>query len=338
MDGYERLRQLAERFKSEHESGSKSEPYKVTVRDFMSWFGYERRGKYIVIEIKNKLDELELQTVPDFEFAYIDSEISIEPAASSLEGITLSEGLDDPTVRIGALEAANRRPERVAPEKPLITATTLMLLNDYSQLPVMTGQRDVKGVISWQSIGSRLALKRNCELVRHCMDPAREIGSDAPLFEAVNVISEHSYVLVRGQTQEITGIVTATDIADQFEQLARPFLLIGEIEGYLRRLVYRKFTREELGQASLGYEGGQPATGPADLTFGGYCHLLQDPQNWCRLKLPVDRAEFNRKLDCVRRIRNDVMHFDPEGLTDNDAKSLYDFASFFRSLGSIGAI
>ena len=77
-----------------------------------------------------------------------------------------------------------------------------------------------------------------CELVRECMGPAREIESKAPLFEAVGVISEHGYVLVRGQDRTITGIVTASDVVDQFEQIARPFLLVGEIEEYLRRLIY----------------------------------------------------------------------------------------------------
>ena len=32
-------------------------------------------------------------------------------------------------------------------------AVTLMLKNDYSQLPIMHSERDLKGIISWSSIG-----------------------------------------------------------------------------------------------------------------------------------------------------------------------------------------
>ena len=180
MQGAERLEQLAERFKSEHKGGAKPDPKRVTVRDFVNWFGYKSRGKNIVSRIRNKMEKLELQTVPDFEFAYIDSEISIGPVPESLDGVPSSEGLVDPTVRIEALEAANRKPTRTARDKPLTYATTLMLLHDYSQLPVMSNERNVDGVISWQSIGTRLALGRECNFVRDCMGPVNEIESTAP--------------------------------------------------------------------------------------------------------------------------------------------------------------
>ena len=338
MQGAERLEQLAKQFRDDHAGGAKPAPDQVTVREFLSWFGYEKRGKYIVSWIRNKMEKLELQTVPDFEFAYIGANISIEPAAGSLEGIASSEGLEDPTVRIGALEAANRKPKTVGPDESLSTATTLMLLHDYSQLPVMTTKHTVKGVISWQSIGARLALGRECKSVRNCMGSVNEIESTAPMFEAVGMISEHGYVLVRGQTREITGIVTASDVANQFEQLARPFLLVGEIEEYLRQLVHGKYTIEELRKASLSYEGRQPVSGSADLTLGDFRRLLENPECWCRLELRVDRVGFIQHLDSVIGIRNDVMHFAPDGLTDEDTWKLVCLAGFFRNLASMGAI
>ena len=101
MQGTERLNQLAKQFRDDHKGGAKPDPERVTVRAFLSWFGYERRGKYIVSQIKNKMEELELQTAPDFEGADIGTEVSIDPAAGSLEGVPSSEGLEDPTLRIG---------------------------------------------------------------------------------------------------------------------------------------------------------------------------------------------------------------------------------------------
>jgi hypothetical protein len=51
---------------------------KLTVREFLGWFGYARRGNYVVSEIRSILESLELRTVPDFEGRWIGASISIE--------------------------------------------------------------------------------------------------------------------------------------------------------------------------------------------------------------------------------------------------------------------
>ena len=338
MQGITKLEQFAKRMKDEVSIGTKPQPELVKARDFLRWFGYERRSTYLVSLVRNTLEKLELRTIPDFQFVYIDSTITIdlEPAA----GVSSSERLNDPTVRIGVLGAANQKPTIVKPSASLSTATTLMLLNDFSQLPVIDGKkyRDVKGIISWKSIGSRLALGHELKLANDCMDPAKEIDIEAPLLDAIGDISEHGYVLVRGRENEITGIVTASDVTRQFIELAGPFLVIAEIEGHLRSLVHGKFTVEQYKEASPNLEDGHIIAGSADLTLGGFCSLLQKPERWHQLKLIVDRTEFIRHLDTVREIRNDVMHFDPEGLEPKHSKKLQDLAKFFRDLVSMNAI
>ncbi|MCY3802754.1 MAG: CBS domain-containing protein [Chloroflexi bacterium] len=338
MSGAEKLEQIAARMTDEFKAGAKAAPERVKVRDFVGWFGYQKRVKRVVSQIRNKMEELNLQTVPDFEFAWIDKTISIEFTQEAGEAAETSEGPDDPTVRIGALEAANQQPTAVKPNDSLVSATTLMDIKNYSHLPVMTTDREVKGVVSWKSIGSRLSLGRECQSVRHCMDPARVIGTSTPLLDAIADISEHGYVLVRGTDNTITGIVTASDVVHQFAQLASPFLVIGEIEGHLRRLVYKKFTIQEFRDASLNNEGGRSITGSADLTFGDYCRLLQNREYWGRLELSIDRVTFTQHLDAVREIRNDVMHFDPDGLEPEHETTLKDLARFFPGLVRMGAI
>ena len=176
---------------------------------------------------------------------------------------------------------------------------------------------------------------QKCEYVRHCMDPAREISFNTPLFNVIGGIAEHGYVLVRGEDKVITGIVTSGDISNQFMQLAGPFLLIGEIEGHLRRLAHGKFTVEEMQNASP--EGQGNINGLADLTLGGYCRILQNPEHWGRLNLNIDRKEFVKHLESVRKIRNDIMHFNPDGLSDEDINTLKASARFLANLVSIGA-
>ena len=220
----------------------------------------------------------------------------------------------------------------VAPDDPLKVATTKMQLQDFSQLPVMTGERTVKGIISWKSIGTSFSLGGVCEWVRDCMDESvEEISIDAPLFEAIGSIAKHGYLLVRGNDKAVTGIVTETDLSEQFMHLAGPFLLIGEIEGHLRQLIHGKFTVEEM-QLTSESEGERDISGSADLTFGGYCRLLQNPDYWERLNLAVDRGQFVEHLESVRKIRNDVMHFDPDGLSPEDERMLRGVARFLETL------
>ncbi len=334
--GVKKLEEVAERMKNETSVQAKPSPERVTAREFIAWFGFKRRSQWLVSLVRNKMEELGLRTVPDFERLWIDAEISIELVTTG--GAEAQTSSDDPSVRIGMLEAANKKPVSIAPDKPITEATTVMQMNDYSQLPVMTSEWAVKGVISWQSIGRRQALGKQCNLVRECMDTAKEIDFSAPLVDATKEILEHDYVLVRGETRNITGIVTPSDIAGQFMKLAGPFFAIGEIEGYLRLLVKGKFTLNELNEASLNQDDKQSITGPADLTFGDYCQLLGKPEHWERLSIEVDRGEFVKRLDDVRGIRNDVMHFTPDGLDPEDRNKMDAFAKFLRGMFDMGAI
>ena len=54
-------------------------------------------------------------------------------------------------------------------------------------------------------------------------------------------------------------------------------------------------------------------SGSADLTLGDYCRLLQNPKYWGNYLIwNIDRVQSSLiHLDAVRKVRNDVMHFDP---------------------------
>ncbi|MDL1862841.1 CBS domain-containing protein [Betaproteobacteria bacterium PRO7] len=212
-----------------------------------------------------------------------------------------------------------------------------MMTNDFSQLPVMTGPRDVKGVVSWKTIGMRLALKKSIATAKDCMDDARILSAAEPLFSAISVVAANDYVLVQAPDKTICGIVTASDLNEQFHLLAEPFLLVGEIENGVRRLLHGKFTQAELGAAKAPGDDGRQIDTPADLTFGEYIRLVESEQNWKKLKVEIDRVTFVAHLNRVRDIRNDVMHFDPDGLEKDDLKFLREFAQFLKRLRDVGA-
>ena len=250
MNGFKWLENLAETMKIQADSGAAPEKIRLTVRDFMLKFDYFRRSSRINRRILNKLDELNLRTVPSFETAWFDSDISIEMDVED----DSSGGSPDPTIRIGILPAANNAPVSVKPDDSVIRAVTIMQLNDFSQLPAMQNERTVKGVVSWKSIAVRTSLGLPSKFVRQCMDTAEVIDISTPLLDAVEVIQRHGYVLVKGAANKITGIVTASDIAQEFSKLSSPFLLVGEIEGRLRRLLHGKFTLEQLNSVSQSTE------------------------------------------------------------------------------------
>jgi CBS domain-containing protein len=257
------------------------------------------------------------------------------PIVVAAEGVVetvLSEPAD-PTFRIGSLPAANKPLTTVGQDDSLKKAVTMMLQFDYSQLPIMHGEREVKGMISWKSIASRYSIGGECCKVQNCREDAQVVDGNGTLFDAIPTIVKHGYVLVRNpQDRRITGIVTASDLSLQFQQLAEPFLLLREIELHIRQLLQEKVVPED-----LDWLGSADTTAPkpksiSDLSFGGYIRLLQRPQVWARLSLNIDQASLTLQLEDVRQIRNDVMHFDPDPMTVQQLDALKNAAKFMQQL------
>ena len=337
-NGRERLKEIARKAEQALEKGRAPQSRHTTIRGLLGWYGYARRGVHVVAKIRRDLKRFELRTVPDFEYGWIDERISIELDRTAEEDTADALELEDPTVRIGALAAAHREPLAVDPDHPIEDAVTMMMENDFSQLPVTKDLRKIRGVISWRSIGGRLSLGLDCPFVRDCMDPARETPIGEPLLNAFRDITKHGYTLVRDETQRISGIVTVADVGDQFLQLAGPFLAIGEIEGYLRTLIHRKFTLDELQEAAYGPRGESDDLGTSDLNFGAYCRLLDHDERWKRVGLALSRRKFVERLKRVGEIRNDVMHFDPDGLEPEERELLNSTVSLFRDLRRMGVL
>ena len=336
MEPYENGKQRIEEIAA---SVSNGEEPSHTVREILSWFDYERRGASIVSVIRQCLEDNDLATEPDFETPYIGESVRfVKRAAAEAAKAAADQPPIDPTFRIRRLEAANQPVVRVTPEDQLRRATTLMSLHDFSQLPVMPNDRDVKGVISWGSIGRRLATGKLPTTVRECMDPHHEIRADISLFDAIDTIVESGYVLVRNDQGKISGIVTTTDLSRQFQQLGEPFLLIGEIENYVRRIIKGRFSPEQLAGFKDPSDSSRGVQRVEDLSLGEYCRILEKESQWKSLDLDIDRKEFIEILHKVRDIRNDIMHFEPDGISDEALGVLRQMVKFFQSIAWVGAI
>jgi CBS domain-containing protein len=333
-------------------------PSQQTVRTFLGWFGAAKRGYKIVQRIRADLETAGVRTDPDFESAYIDGHMQFvapppleaAPATTTVSVsavvVTSSPAADasglpttplgDPTYRLSRLRAANNKPIFVAPDASLEEAVTKMMTNDFSQLPVMTSEREVKGAVSWRSLGKRLALGVTCATARDCMDPVTVVDHDMSIFDAISVIVATDFVLVRRADRVLGGIVTTSDLGAEFGRLGEPFLLLGEIENHLRWLLSTRFAATDLEACLDPADTSRSVEGPEDLTLGEIQRFLDNNERWQQLNLALHRVEFIKTLDAVRQIRNGAMHFDPDGVLPEDVERLREFVKFMRALQSLG--
>lgn len=186
------------------------------------------------------------------------------------------------------------------------------------------------GMISWRSVLSAQTKGVEPTRVGECMEKHEEVRAEDSLLTAFQKIVDHEAVLVRGDEQSITGIVTATDLSIMFREQTEPFLLLSEIENQLRRFIDGHFSPEELKDAKDSVDEEREIDSVTDLTFGECTRLLERPAHWQRLGVRLDRRTFVKQLIEVRDIRNDVMHFDPDGLSADELQRLKNVRRLLR--------
>ena len=192
--------------------------------------------------------------------------------------------------------------------KSIESATTLMQLHKYSQIPVFDCDKPLisklQGVITWQSIaGARLRKKNEPELVEALVElPVVERGDE--LFAAIPRIMEAEAVLVHHQGQ-IDGIVTVYDLSKFLANRLEPFLIFNEIEVHLRTLVGQLRGERELDQDS----GSTDCVSTVSrLAIGKCIQELDSAENWSQIVLHQDREIVVQELKDMSAERNAVMH------------------------------
>ena len=237
----------------------------------------------------------------------------------------------DAVIRVSSVPSANRGVVSVLPTDPISKATTLMSFEGYSQLAIMQGQREVRGMITWESIAKRSMIPPEPTSVADCRIDAQVIDSDASLFDAFPTIEKYGYVLARSKERTITGIVTATDFAAELSQLSYGFMCLRTIEMLIRKKLHPIVTVADL----ITLEEHSKARGesdPTQLTFGENIRLLERDEVWGRLGLSIHKVEFLKRLIETRDVRNDVMHFGPDPLGAEQKKSLNQMEHFLRQV------
>jgi hypothetical protein len=191
----------------------------------------------------------------------------------------------------------------------------------------MTGPRELKGAVSWMTIATARIARSSLTLSDVIEPHPKVVRADNKLLSEINTICSTGFAFVQGADDCFCGIVTAADLAGQFQDLAAPFFQLGEIEGRLRHCIEQAFTIDELRTGT-----GKKKLGCADdMMFGDYVFLLKADDRWRKLHVGLDHDMFIAYLDEARVLRNRVMHFGAE-LKPEDKQKLISVLNFMRNL------
>lgn len=303
----------------------------LSIRDFIAHWGAKRRGYWYVEAIRADLEAAGLTTVPSFEVGWIDNTVLLKRLGSQIlpegpDGESSAKTPSDATALGEALRVSSLAPAAgplvsVRVEVELAHVESLMVRHDFSQIPIMRSERDAAGIVSWESIGHARMSSDSCS-TRDAMVPITVIDADDNLLQHVPLIVRDGFALVRGEQRFITRLVTTTDLSEAFLHLTSPFLMIGEIERRLRRVISDVFEVPELAGARDPAETQREVTSADDLSFGEYVRLLQNEANYARLGWRYERKLFLESLEKLRGLRNEVMHFSPDPLSDEDTAEI----------------
>jgi CBS domain-containing protein len=308
-------------------------PERVSVRELLAQWGVRDRGDQIT-RIEADLANHGLATRPNFRGVTLETEISIITAAQEAEQETeeskevavvspddVDEDDDDRYIglMVGNLPSALSGVVSVAPTASLREAITKMLLNDYSQLAVLAGAHTLRGAVTWQSIAQARHLKPEATLADATV-AARDVGYRTDLLEVLVDLQKRGFLFVRDENNGVAGIVTAADVAGRYGDMANPFILIGDLDRLLRRAIARAVPIDEV--ISHCDPQGRRLSGHKDMSMGDYQRVLENPALWSRMGWDLDQKSFVARLGEIRRIRNDVMHFNPDPVPPNTVDQL----------------
>lgn len=221
---------------------------------------------------------------------------------------------------------------------PLRRAVTLMELYDFSQLPVVRGSgKQPKGVVTWETIGRTLAIDPDATL-KDCIDSnPPTFGIDDDLMDAIEEINRVGYSLVVKRNKELSGIVTSADLGATLTQIAKPFLMLGQLEEHLSRIIHHLQAHNLMHQdelrANYFEHRGEVEISVDALTLGEKIKHATGGDTWHQVTSIYDRTAVTEALERAVGLRNRLMHFRP--LRTSDRHALASLPSLTRTLSRI---
>jgi CBS domain-containing protein len=324
---HERLRQARSRA-DEHA------PERISVRELLALWGATDRGDQ-VSQIEADLANHGLVTSPSFRAVTLDTVVSLTTPPDEAEGTATvgppvlddlpvaedDEGGGDLNVR---LTVGNLSPllgvTSVGPNSTFEEAITKMLLNDFSQLAVLNGPRNLRGAVTWRSIATAMQQKSDASFTDAIDSHVEIVAYDRDLFEVLPILQQREFVFVWDESKAIAGIVTTADVVHRYGEMATPFFQVGELDQTLRWVLSRAVDVQTVQRLC-----NRTIASFDQLSIGDYQRVLENKDVWEKLGWPLDRPTFISRLEEIRSIRNKVMHFHPDPVPEDAVDKLRRF-------------
>ncbi len=231
---------------------------------------------------------------------------------------------DNPFHDIGSVFPGEVNTVSVTPQTPVGEALTIMLEKRFSQLPVIENS-EVIGVFSLWSLTQNLMLSPSIKVanlletmeVGELMEQLPKVTVMDSIHSILGQLERHDAVLVNSP-HGLQAVATPIDVLRYFYKVARPYILLQEVELALRSLIELCAPGDKLTECihaalARSYEARKLAvpTGLTEITFDDYRSIIVCKANWQFFEelLGRNRDLVSAKLERLRNIRNDVFHF-----------------------------
>jgi CBS domain-containing protein len=232
--------------------------------------------------------------------------------------------MDNPFHDVGSIFPGEIQIETVPPNARIGDALQRMLEKRFSQLPVVENG-EVLGMFSLWSLAHHLSLSPGLKVqtllqeleVGDVMEQVPRVTVKDSIHSILDQLDRHDALLV-DSPHGLQAIATATDVLRYFYRVARPFILLQEIEMGLREIIQMCAPGAQLTECidralAKSYEGrgGKAPENLQEMSFEDYRSIIICGQNWPLFTnvLGNNRDLVSTKLERLRSIRNDVFHF-----------------------------
>ena len=143
------------------------------------------------------------------------------------------------------------KPVSATLEMPVTEALSLMLENDFSQLPVIDGEERPLGIITYNEITRTLwYVNRPIEELKvydtyEQISRSQKVREDENLFDVLDQLRDKNTVLVVNGKEQLIGIITSYDATEYFRLRAEDMMHVEDIEGTIKDLIQVAFVNSD---------------------------------------------------------------------------------------------
>ncbi|TWG07861.1 hypothetical protein FHU35_11480 [Saccharopolyspora dendranthemae] len=326
---------IHQRLREAREHADHGEPERVSVRELLLLWGIGQRGDQVG-QIEADLANHGLTTSPSFRAVTLDTVVSlitppeeVVEETSGIEGVRVVDDEEDDVDLEIHFTVGNLSPligvGFVNPNESLDAAITSLTLNNYSQLAVLSGARNLRGAVTWRSIVNAFHRKAEPNLTDAIDADVESVPYYRDLFDVLPELQRKEFVFVWDETKAVKGIVTTSDVVRFFGEVSAPILQVGELDRTLRWILRTAFDIETVAQVC-----GRDITSFERLTMGDYKRVMENKAMWERLQWRLDRATVIARLDEIRDLRNKLLHFHSDPVPADAAAKFRNFTTMLR--------